>query len=84
MLSVVTRKGVTHFNINIAKEDSKPTSYEINGAEKTFNEISELLKFYKKSPVSQTCKGIGDYLECAEYQQEQHTHSTAENEAVSS
>ena len=65
MLSVMGRKwqlgplAPHHFKLNITKEDDHNV-FEIEGTEKKFNDISTLLQFFQKYPVSHSVCSIGE------------------------
>ena len=62
---------VTHLPILVTNED-EIIKYELEGTEMKFDNITDLLTYYKKRPIFHklngdlhTLNGIGNYLECA-------------------
>lgn len=52
-------------NFAFKKTDS---GFEIDGSGKKFDDLRNLLKFYRKRPISYTFNGIGDYLQSPNYE----------------
>ena len=48
-----------HFKIKISKNGAEST-YEIEGSERKFNKILELLEFYHSNPCNQEVESIGN------------------------
>ena len=52
-----------HFNINVATDQSSLDAvYEIEGTELSFDNVFELLSFYRTVPPSHNIRGIGDHV----------------------
>lgn len=51
-----------HFKLNIVKQDGEKR-YEIEGTQKNFTDIVELLKYYQEYPISLEVYSIGDPIE---------------------
>ena len=49
---------IEHYKLNITKEGDQSV-YEIEGTEKKFTDISSLLEFYKKNPLTSSKCTIG-------------------------
>lgn len=64
LLTVMTRKsdnGATpsHFELKVMKE-GKSKAYEIDGSERKFTNIFDMLAFYKRNPINQLVETLGD------------------------
>ena len=49
-----------HFKLNIIKGNPEGNIYEIEGTEKKFDDLSQLLLYYHSYPIDHRIKGIGD------------------------
>jgi len=48
---------VTHIRVEIDKD---MPSYQLEGTQKPFKSLGELIKYYQKNPLSPTLRGIGE------------------------
>lgn len=55
---------ITHFTLIITRKGSSLVcSYKLEGTRKTFTNVSELLEYYKNTPLTHEIDGIGDCIQ---------------------